>query len=119
MTRKRFVKILLSVGVGKREAERKAMMQRKYCGQYCDIRQDGTPWWNLFHLEICRFLEQMEEAGGIVVQVAKDITEMLPKTTLDEIMDLVTEEVHDDIQRKKGLALPLSDQPETGKGAGR
>lgn len=119
MTRKRFVKILLSLGVGKREAERLAMMQRKYCGQYCDIRQDGMPWWNLFHLEICRFLEKMEEVGGIVVQVAKDITEMLPKTTLDEIMDIVTEEVQDDIQRKESLAVAIPSQLETGKGAGR
>lgn len=98
MTRKRFVKILLSLGVEKREAERLARMQRKYCGQYCDIRKDGTPWWNMFHLGICRFCEQVEEMVGIVVQVAKDITEMLPKKTLDEIVDLVTEEMYDDIQ---------------------
>lgn len=63
MTRKRFVKILLSLGVGKREAERLAVMQRKYCGQYYDIRQDWNTWWNMFHLEICRFCERVEEMG--------------------------------------------------------
>lgn len=48
MTRKKYIKVLMSLGVQRNEAHRMAAYQRQQHGSYTDIRADGLPSLHLF-----------------------------------------------------------------------
>jgi hypothetical protein len=47
MTRKKYIKVLMSLGVQRNEAHRMAEYQRQQNGSYTDIRADGWPGLHL------------------------------------------------------------------------
>lgn len=48
MTRKKYIKVLMSLGVQRNEAHQMAAYQRQQHGSYTDIRADGLPSLHLF-----------------------------------------------------------------------
>ena len=57
MTRKKYIKVLMSLGVQRNEANRMAEYQRLQRGSYTDIRADGLPSLHLFDIR-CALIAQ-------------------------------------------------------------
>ena len=58
MTRKKYIKVLMSLGAQRNEANRMAEYKRLQHGSYTDIRTDGWPSLHLFGLR-CAVIAQM------------------------------------------------------------
>lgn len=69
MTRKKYIKVLMSLGAQRNEANRLAEYQRLQHGSYTDIRTDGWPSLHLFGLR-CGLIARTivdKVANGIIL----------------------------------------------------
>ena len=61
MTRKKYIKVLMSLGAQRNEANRLAEYQRLQHGSYTDIRTDGWPSLHLFGLRCAVIAQKIVE----------------------------------------------------------
>lgn len=81
MTRKKYIKVLMSLGVQGNEAHRMAEYQRQQNGRYTDIRADGCPGLHLFGMRCGIVARQIVEkvttgillCGNSIVELEKEI----------------------------------------------
>ena len=93
MTRKKYIKILMSLGAQRNEANRLAEYQRLQHGSYTDIRTDGWPSLHLFGLR-CAVIEQkiVEKVTDAVMRCSTSMVDLGREIdTLSGIIDEATE----------------------------
>ena len=81
MTRKKYIKILMSLGAQRNEANRLAEYQRLQHGSYTDIRTDGWPSLHLFCMRCGIIARQIVDkvttgillCGNSIVELEKEI----------------------------------------------
>ena len=77
MTRKKYIKVLMSLGVQRNEANRLAEYQRLQHGSYTDIRTDGWPGLYLFGMR-CAVIAQkiVEKVTDAVMRCSMSMVDM-------------------------------------------
>lgn len=93
MTRKKYIKVLMSLGVQRNEANRMAEYQRLQRGSYTDIRADGLPSLHLFGIR-CALIAQkiVENVTAAAILCSTSMVDLCREIdTLSGIIDEATE----------------------------
>ena len=93
MTRKKYIKVMMSLGAQRNEANRLAEYQRLQHGSYTDIRTDGWPSLHLFGLR-CAVIAQkiVEKVTDAVMRCSTSMVDLGREIdTLSGITDEATE----------------------------
>lgn len=93
MTRKKYIKVLMSLGAQRNGANRMAEYQRLQRGSYTDIRADGLPSLHLFGIR-CALIAQkiVENVTDAVMRCSTSMVDLGREIdTLSGIIDEATE----------------------------